>query len=87
MDYEISQSRYLPPELSAHIVILVQLSLRILWSVFQEFPIMNILDIENQIGIVIQTNQYNEQVYNHEMPELLFGEYKGTASDYTGCII
>lgn len=45
------------------------------------------LDIENQIGIVIQTNQYNEQVYNHEMPELLFGEYEGTASDYNGLLM
>lgn len=45
------------------------------------------LDIENQVGIVIQTNQYNEQIYNNKMPELLFGEYEGTASDYTGLIM
>lgn len=45
------------------------------------------LDIENQVGIVIQTNQYNEQIYNSKMPELLFGEYEGTASDYTGLIM
>ena len=45
------------------------------------------LDIENQIGIVIQTNQNSEQVYNNKMPELLFGEYEGTASDYTGLIM
>lgn len=46
-----------------------------------------LLDIENQIGIVIQTNQYSEQIYNNKMPELLFGEYEGTASDYTGLIM
>lgn len=45
------------------------------------------LDIENQVGIVIQTNQYSEQIYNSKMPELLFGEYEGTASDYTGLIM
>ena len=45
------------------------------------------LDIKNQIGIVIQTNQYSEQIYNNKMPELLFGEYKGTASDYNGLIM
>lgn len=45
------------------------------------------LDIENKIGIVIQTNQYDEQIYNEKMPELLFGEYEGTASDYTGLIM
>lgn len=45
------------------------------------------LDIEHQIGIVIQTNQYSEQIYNNKMPELLFGAYEGTASDYTGLIL
>lgn len=45
------------------------------------------LDIENQTGIVIQTNQYSEQIYNNKMPELLFGKYEGTASDYTGLIM
>ena len=39
------------------------------------------------MGIVIQTNQYSEQVYNNKMPELQFGEYEGTASDYTGLIM
>jgi len=46
-----------------------------------------LLDIENQLGIVIQTNQLNEHIYNNKMPELLFGEYEGTASDYTGLIM
>lgn len=46
-----------------------------------------LLDIDNRIGIVIQTNQYGEQIYNNKMPELLFGEYEGTASDYTGLIM
>ena len=45
------------------------------------------MDIENKIGIVIQTNQYSEQIYNNKMPELLFGKYEGTASDYTGPIM
>lgn len=43
-----------------------------------------LLDIENQTGMVIQTNQYGEEIYNNEMPELIFGKYEGTASDYTG---
>lgn len=46
-----------------------------------------LLDIENQVGMVIQANQYVEEIYNFQMPELLFGEYEGTASDYSGLIM
>lgn len=46
-----------------------------------------LLDIENQVGMVIQTNQNSEQLYNSEMPKLLFGEYQGTASGYTGLVM
>lgn len=46
-----------------------------------------LLNLEEQVGIVIQTNQYSEQIYNMQMPELLFGKYAGTASDYTGLIM
>jgi CubicO group peptidase (beta-lactamase class C family) len=43
-----------------------------------------LLDLEKRIGTVIQTNQYDEKIYNMKMPELLFGAYAGTSSDYTG---
>lgn len=46
-----------------------------------------LLDLENQVGMVIQTNQYEEDIYNEKMPELLFGKYDGTASDYSGLIM
>jgi len=46
-----------------------------------------LLDIENQVGMVIQANQYVEEIYNFQMPKLLFGEYEGTASDYSGLIM
>lgn len=38
-----------------------------------------VLDIEHQIGIVIQTNQYSEQLYNNKMPELLFQQWSVSA--------
>lgn len=46
-----------------------------------------LLDMENHVGIVIQTNQYAEQIYNMEMPELLFGKYEGTGLDYAGPVM
>ena len=46
-----------------------------------------LLDVENHIGMVIQTNQYTEQIYNAKMLELLFGQYNGTASDYNGLMM
>jgi len=46
-----------------------------------------LLDMENHIGMVIQTNQYGEQIYNIKMPELLFGQYNGTSSDYNGLAV
>ncbi len=45
-----------------------------------------LLDLENHVGMVVQTNQSSEQLYNNEMPELLFGKYAGTASDYAGLV-
>ena len=46
-----------------------------------------LLDLENKVGMVIQTNQYNEQIYNYEMPELLFGKYEGAGLDYNGLVM
>ncbi len=46
-----------------------------------------LLDLENKTGMVIQTNQYGEQIYNHIMPALLYGEYDGTASNYSGLVM
>ncbi|MBP2619969.1 MULTISPECIES: serine hydrolase domain-containing protein [Streptococcus] len=37
-----------------------------------------LLDLKNGIGMTIMTNQKNEQVYNYEMPELVFGPKKKT---------
>lgn len=42
-----------------------------------------LMDLENRIGMVIQTNQCAEEIYNMKMPELLFGSYEGTNSGYT----
>ncbi len=42
------------------------------------------LDMNNKVGMVIQTNQSSEKSYNIEMPAILFGKYEGTASDYEG---
>lgn len=46
-----------------------------------------LLDLDNHIGMVVQTNQSNEQIYNLEMPELVFGKYEGAASEYEGLIM
>ncbi|MGI6608464.1 MAG: serine hydrolase domain-containing protein [Erysipelotrichaceae bacterium] len=43
-----------------------------------------LLDIENGIGMVVQTNQAGENTYNYLMPELVFGTYQGPKSDYVG---
>lgn len=40
-----------------------------------------LLDRENQIGTVVMTNQSNEEVYNSDMMELVFGKY--VRSNYT----
>lgn len=41
-----------------------------------------LLDRENQIGVVVMTNQCGEKVYNRDMMELFFGKYE--RSNYTG---
>ncbi|MCM1261303.1 MAG: beta-lactamase family protein [Butyrivibrio sp.] len=39
-----------------------------------------LLDLQDNIGVVVMTNQANEEVYNYDMMELIFGEY--SAKDY-----
>ncbi|MGT2930138.1 serine hydrolase domain-containing protein [Streptococcus dentasini] len=34
------------------------------------------LDLKNKVGLVVMTNQAGEQIYNYQMPELIFGKYK-----------
>lgn len=41
-----------------------------------------LLDRENQLGVVVMTNQSGEKVYNRDMMELVFGKYE--RSNYTG---
>ncbi len=43
-----------------------------------------LLDLENGIGMVIQTNQSSEITYSYLMPEIIFGTYQGSKSNYTG---
>lgn len=43
-----------------------------------------LLDLENGIGMVIQTNQAGEHIYNYLLPELLFGSYQGPKTAYVG---
>lgn len=38
-----------------------------------------LLDREDQIGVVVMTNQSGEKIYNMDMMELIFGEYKRPA--------
>ncbi len=33
------------------------------------------LDLRSGIGMVVMTNQYNEEVFNNDMPELIFGSF------------
>ncbi len=40
-----------------------------------------LLDRENQVGVVVMTNQSGEKVYNSDMMELIFGKYE--RSNYT----
>ncbi|MEE0264103.1 MAG: serine hydrolase domain-containing protein [Acutalibacteraceae bacterium] len=46
-----------------------------------------LLDMENKTGMVIQTNQYAEQIYTQKMPELFYGKYQGNAAGYTGLVM
>lgn len=39
-----------------------------------------LLDLQDNIGVVVMTNQSNEEVYNYDMMELILGEY--SANDY-----
>lgn len=39
-----------------------------------------LMDIQNGIGVVVMTNQNEEEVYNVEMPELIFGKF--SAQEY-----
>lgn len=41
-----------------------------------------LLDLKNEIGVVVMTNQSNEVVYNNEMMELIFGKF--SEQDYLG---
>ena len=43
-----------------------------------------LLDVENGVGMMVMTNQAGEQIFNREMPELVFGKYQGEALDFTG---
>lgn len=45
-----------------------------------------LLDLEKGIGMTIMTNQANEQCYNFEMPEIIFGKYDGETTDYEGLV-
>lgn len=45
-----------------------------------------LLDIEKGIGMTVMTNQANEQCYNYEMPEIIFGKYDGETTDYVGLV-
>ncbi len=45
-----------------------------------------LLDLENGIGMVIQTNQAGEGIYNYYLPQLIFGSYPGAKSDYVGLV-
>lgn len=41
-----------------------------------------LLDLKNEIGVVVMTNQSNEVIYNNEMMELIFGKF--SEQDYLG---
>lgn len=43
-----------------------------------------LLDVENGIGMTVMTNQSGEQIFNREMPELVFGSYDGEPLDFSG---
>lgn len=45
-----------------------------------------LLDLENGIGLVVMTNQSNEQIYNQELPELVFGPCRHERLDFTGYV-
>lgn len=42
------------------------------------------LDVENGVGMTVMTNQAGEQIFNQEMPELVFGAYEGKSLDFSG---
>lgn len=44
------------------------------------------LDLENGIGMVVMTNQSNEQIYNWEMPELVFGPCRHERLEFAGYV-
>ncbi|KXT83001.1 Beta-lactamase [Streptococcus sp. DD11] len=45
------------------------------------FSSMLLLDLESGLGQVIMTNQYQERIYNYQMPELVFGPKKQRISN------
>lgn len=45
-----------------------------------------LLDLENGIGMVVMTNQSNEQIYNQELPELVFGTCRHERLEFTGYV-
>lgn len=45
-----------------------------------------LLDMEHGIGMVVMTNQSGEQVYNQEMPALVFGQCRHEPLNFTGFV-
>ncbi|KXT83034.1 Beta-lactamase [Streptococcus sp. DD11] len=39
------------------------------------------LDLKKGVGQVIMTNQFNEQIYNYQMPELIFGKLQTASAE------
>ena len=67
-----------------------------LWTVFFEVPVQGhsgntagfttslYLHAESGIGLAVMTNQQNELIYNHELPELIFGSFENSEFAVSG---